>query len=174
MGACRTNLNFCSLRPRRLVHCLASAGVSALRSERARRNLSAWREGHHGRLTCVDTVALSRAGPHLALRATFSRERVREKEKGMSTRFNMFGVRSRSTTWPDELSRPLLQMKAILFLHSCRDPPPPGRSRTQAARRPTTYGVCPIIPGNSPLSPGVKKYQSQRRRPTDESRQESR
>jgi hypothetical protein len=43
----------------------------------------------------------------------------------MSTRFNMFGVRSRSTTWPDELSRPLLQMKAILFLHSCRDPPPP-------------------------------------------------
>ena len=27
-------------------------------------DLSAWHEGHHGRITCVDTVALSRASPH--------------------------------------------------------------------------------------------------------------
>src|SRR5438270_9718800 len=88
IGSCRTNLKLCGLRPRRLLHNRASAGMSARRRERARR---IWRRG-------VKDMAdpymrqhrrAMRAGPHPALRATFSHASAWEKGKRFGGRMDV-------------------------------------------------------------------------------------
>src|SRR5205823_583904 len=79
IGSCRTNLKLCSLRPRRLLHKRASAGMSARRRERARR---IWRRGVKDTAdpTCGSTVALC-APALIRPSGTFSHASAWEKGK---------------------------------------------------------------------------------------------